>query len=143
EALGPSRANYGASPRFVPWLREHAPRFDSIIVNGIWQYSSFGVWQALHGTGQRYFVFPHGMLDPWFKKTYPLKHAKKWLYWPWVDYRVLRDAAGVLFTSEEEKILARQSFWLYRCKEIVVNYGTAALTGDVVLQKSVFFDRYP
>ena len=63
-----------------------------------------------------YFVFTHGMLDPWFKRTYPLKHLKKWLYWPWAEYRVLRDAQAVLFTCEEERILARQSFWLYKCK---------------------------
>ena len=50
----------------------------------------------------------------------------KWLYWPWAEYRVLRDASAVLFTSEEEKRLARRSFWLYCCNERVINYGTAA-----------------
>jgi len=33
-----------------------------------------------------------------------------------VKYRVLRDAQRVVFTSEEEKIRARESFWLYRAK---------------------------
>jgi glycosyltransferase involved in cell wall biosynthesis len=75
--------------------------------------------------GIPYYVFTHGMLDPWFKRTYPLKHLKKWLYWPWAEYRVLRDAAGVLFTSEEERLQARRSFWLYRAHEHVVAYGTA------------------
>ena len=142
-ALGPGKGRYGYSRHLAPWLKQNAQRFDAVIVRGLWQYHGYAARKVLRKSGIPYFVFTHGMLDPWFKKTYPLKHAKKWLYWPWVDYRVLRDAAGVLFTSEEEKILARQSFWLYRCKEIVVNYGTAALTGDVVLQKSVFFDRYP
>jgi hypothetical protein len=41
------------------------------------------------------------MLDPWFKHTYPLKHLKKWLYWPWAEYRVLRDASKVIFTCED------------------------------------------
>jgi hypothetical protein len=27
-----------------------------------------------------YFAYTHGMLDPWFKRTYPLKHLKKWAY---------------------------------------------------------------
>ena len=54
------------------------------------------------------------MLDPWFKRTYPLKHLKKLLYWPWAEYRVLRDAAAVLFTSEEERRLARETFARYR-----------------------------
>jgi glycosyltransferase involved in cell wall biosynthesis len=96
-----------------------------VVVHGIWQYASFGVWRALHGTGTPYAIFTHGMLDPWFKKTYPLKHLKKWLYWPWAEYRVLRDAHAVLFTCEEERRLARESFWLYRCQEEVVGFGTS------------------
>jgi glycosyltransferase involved in cell wall biosynthesis len=125
-ALGPGRTSYGYAPRFSSWIKEHRAHFDAVIVHGIWQYSSFGVWRALAGTDTPYFVFPHGMLDPWFKSTYPAKHLKKLLYWPWAEYRVLRDAAAVLFTSEEERRLARQSFALYRAREVVVNYGTAA-----------------
>ena len=125
-ALGPARGNYGYTSRLVPWLREHAPRYDAVIVNGLWQYHSFGAWRALSDLGVRYYVFAHGMLDPWFKHAYPLKHLKKWLYWPWGEYRVLRDARAVLFTTEEERMLARQSFRLYRAHERVVSFGTAA-----------------
>jgi glycosyltransferase involved in cell wall biosynthesis len=124
-ALGPGMGNYGYAPRFSRWIKERRADYDAVIIHGIWQYSSFGVWRALAGTATPYFVFPHGMLDPWFKRTYPLKHLKKLLYWPWGEYRVLRDAAAVLFTSEEERRLARESFSLYRCQEAVVNYGTA------------------
>jgi glycosyltransferase involved in cell wall biosynthesis len=83
------------------------------------------------------------MLDPWFRRRYPLKHLKKWLYWPWGDYRVLRDAAVVLFTSEQERRLARQSFWLYQADELVVNYGTAGATGDAAAQLRAFRERFP
>ena len=143
EALGPSRATYGMSPRFVPWLRENAGTFDSVVVNGLWQFNSFGVWKALRGLGKSYFVFPHGMLDPWFKRTYPLKHAKKWLYWPWAEYRVLRDASSVLFTCEEERRLARNSFWLYRCHERVVSLGISRPSGDANAQRELFLNRFP
>ena len=129
-ALGPAFLKYGYTPRLVPWLRTHAPEFDLVVVNGVWQYTSFAVWRALRGTTTPYVVFTHGMLDPWFKRQYPLKHLKKWLYWPWAEYRVLRDATAVLFTAEEERRLARRSFWLYRCNEVVINYGTAAPPAD-------------
>jgi len=142
-AMGPVRSNFGYSAKFVPWLAEHRRKFDAVIVSGLWQYSGFGVWRALRGTETPYFVFPHGMLDPWFKKQYPLKHLKKWLYWPWADYRVLRDARAVLFTSEEERRAARDSFWLYRCNEVVVNYGIAAPTGDATAQKQAVLERFP
>ncbi|MGH8095321.1 MAG: glycosyltransferase [Chthoniobacterales bacterium] len=142
-ALGPGRGSYGYAPRFVSWIREHHAEFDAVVVHGIWQYHSFGVRRALHKTGTPYFVFPHGMLDPWFKRAYPLKHLKKLLYWPWAEYRVLRDAAAVLFTSEEERRLARQSFSLYHCHEVVVNYGTAVPEVDFSAARENFLRRFP
>jgi glycosyltransferase involved in cell wall biosynthesis len=83
------------------------------------------------------------MLDPWFKKRYPMKHLKKWMYWPWAEYRVLRDAQAVLFTCEEERVLARASFWLYRCNEVVVSYGTAKPKGNPQAELREFFGQYP
>jgi glycosyltransferase involved in cell wall biosynthesis len=142
-ALGPAAMSYHYSSRLAPWLREHRHEYDMVVINGLWQYASFGVWRALRGTTTPYFVFTHGMLDPWFKRTYPLKHLKKWLYWPWADYRVLRDAAAVLFTCEEERRLARKSFWLYECDELVVDFGTRAPAGDASGQRALFLDRFP
>jgi glycosyltransferase involved in cell wall biosynthesis len=142
-ALGPGKGTYGYTPQLVPWLEEHASQYDAVVVRGIWQYHSLACWKALRNSNTPYFVFTHGMLDPWFKRTYPLKHAKKWLYWPWAEYRVLRDARAVLFTCEEERILARDSFWLYRCRERVVNYGTAKPGEDAETQKESFFSLYP
>jgi glycosyltransferase involved in cell wall biosynthesis len=142
-AFGPSWLGYGYSRTFVSWLRKNRTCYDIVVVNGIWQYHAFGTWRALHGTDTPYFVFTHGMLDPWFKHTYPFKHVKKWLYWPWGDYRVLRDATAVFFTCDEERRLARQSFWLYRCNEFVVNYGTNGPTGDVAQQKRIFAEAFP
>lgn len=142
-ALGPGRGGYGYAPRFSSWIKEHHAEYDAVIVHGIWQYNSFGVWRALSGTNTPYFIFPHGMLDPWFKRTYPLKHMKKLLYWPWGEYRVLRDAAAVLFTSEQERKLARESFSLYTCNEVVVNYGTAAPALDLESAQAEFLEAFP
>jgi len=94
----------------------------------------------MRGTATPYYVFPHGMLDPWFKRSFPFKHAKKWLYWPWADYRVLRDARAVLFTCEEEKRLAPKSFALYRAHPVVTGLGTASPPGA---DATAFLDRHP
>ncbi len=83
------------------------------------------------------------MLDPWFKETFPLKHFKKWLYWPWADYRVLRDAAAVIFTSEEERLLARKSFWLYRAHETVSPLGVESPPPASPQARENFFQRFP
>lgn len=142
-AMGPAKGSYGYSPRLVPWLREHRRDYDAVVIDGLWQYHAFGVWRALKGTETPYHVFTHGMLDPWFKRTYPLKHLKKWIYWPWGDYRVLRDARSALFTCEEERRLARQSFWLYKCNERVVNLGTGAPVGEPQNQRALFEEKFP
>lgn len=141
-ALGPSSSGYAYSSSFLPWLRANRSSYDAIIVNGLWQYHSLATWQALNKTDTPYFVFTHGMLDPWFKRTYPLKHLKKSFYWPWAEYRVLRDAKGVCFTCEEERLLARQSFRLYKCKEIVVAFGCASPTGDIHSQREAFLNQF-
>lgn len=140
-ALGEGTTSYRYSAALVPWLREHASRYDAVIVNGLWQYLGFAAWRALRRGPTPYFVFPHGMLDPWFKRAFPVKHLKKWLFWPWADYRVLRDATAVIFTSEEERIEARKSFALYRCNEVVSPLGVDdpgeanASAGEVFLTK--------
>jgi glycosyltransferase involved in cell wall biosynthesis len=141
--LGPAIGSYAYTPRLVPWLKKNASDHDVVIVRGIWQYHSFACWRTLRRSTTPYVVFTHGMLDPWFKSTYPWKHAKKWMYWPWADYRVLRDAKAVLFTCEEERLLARRSFFLYRCNEQVVSYGTATSTQAPDLCKAAFFERHP
>jgi glycosyltransferase involved in cell wall biosynthesis len=122
--LGRGRTAWQYHAGLVPWLRANAERFDAVVVDGIWQFHGLATRTALIGSGVPYYVFTHGMLDPWFKRTYPLKHLKKWLFWPWAEYRVLRDARAVLFTCEEEKQLARQSFWLYRANERLAPLGT-------------------
>jgi glycosyltransferase involved in cell wall biosynthesis len=148
-ALGPSLLGYRYSKKLLPWLKQNVANYDFIILNGIWQYSSFGTWRAFKWLRKNdkvfppYVVFTHGMLDPWFKQTYPLKHLKKWLYWPWAEYQVLRDAKAVLFTCEEERLLARQSFWLYQCNEVVVNYGTKTPPDQLDVQQAQFLLAFP
>ncbi len=142
-ALGTNTSTYGYSARLLPWLREKGGRFDSVVVNGVWQYHSFAAWRRYAGSPTPYYVVPHGMLDPWFKRTYPFKHLKKWLYWPWAEYRVLRDAAAVLFTTEQERLLARESFWLYRCHEVVVNLGITTPAVDWKEAREDFYAAVP
>jgi glycosyltransferase involved in cell wall biosynthesis len=142
-ALGPGVARYAYTPQLVALLRRHRHDYDAVIINGLWQFSSFGVRQALHGTTTPYVVFPHGMLDPWFQQNYPLKHLKKCLYWRFGEYRVLRDARAVLFTSDEERRLARKSFRPYHCRELVTTLGTSAPPAEVASQRALFFARFP
>ena len=125
------------------WLKANHYYYDAIIINGIWGFHLFTCWLALHNTNSPYFVFSHGMLDPWFNKTFPLKRIKKWLVWPWAIYPGLRDADAVFFTCEQEKLLARKSFWLYDCNEVVINYGTAGVPNPYADYSISFFQAHP
>lgn len=122
-AIGENLSKYGFSHKAVKWLRLNSSKYDFVIVHGIWQYHSLATYFALKGTDIPYYVYIHGALDPWFKKYYPLKHLKKFIYWILFEYKVLKSSRSVLFTSEEEKLLASKSFTPYSFKEEVVGFG--------------------
>jgi glycosyltransferase involved in cell wall biosynthesis len=134
---------YGYSPRLVGWLRAHASSYDAVIVNGLWNYASLGAWRALHKMQVPYFVFTHGMLDPWFNTAYPTKTFFKSIFWRRFEHKVLRDATGVMFTCEEERQLAQNSFAPYQASEFVVGYGTRDVSGDPDAQRAAFRSKAP
>lgn len=141
-ALGPARMGYRYTPRLIPWLRANRHRFDGVIVHGMWQHTGYAVWRTMAGRVP-YFVFPHGMLDPYFKRAFPLKHLKKWPYWLGVDVWVLRAARRVLFTCEAEAELAKESFWLHQWKPQVVPFGAVPSEGNPAAQREAFLQLHP
>ena len=134
---------YAYSPRLISWLDTNVDQYDAVIVNGIWNYASLGAWRGLRKRGVPYFVFIHGMLDPWFNRAYPIKTFFKSIYWRLFEHRTLRDARGVMFTCEEERLSAATSFAPYRAREYVVGYGTRDPSGDPTAQRAAFWERSP
>jgi len=141
-ALGPIGTVYGYNPKLVPWLKANRHRFDGVIVNGLWGYTDFAAWRVFRGK-LPYLIFSHGMLDPYFKHRFPLKHAKKWIYWVLAQYWILRAANRVLFTTTAEERLARESFWLHRWRGHVVAYGASPTKKDPEVQRRAFSERVP
>lgn len=135
---------YRYRPDFVPWLKARAADYDLVIAHGIWAYPALGVWQALRGTRTPYAVYTHGMMDPWFKTTYPLKHLKKQAYWSLYLGRVMDDAAMVLFTAEDERLLARGVFrGRGHYRERIVKFGTIAPPPAAPGQREAFLNLLP
>jgi glycosyltransferase involved in cell wall biosynthesis len=110
-----------------------------VIAHGLWQWPG----RRARALQTPYLLFPHGMLDPWFKKTYLCKHLKKQLYWWYAQGAILRDAYAVCFTTEEELRLAQNTFSPYRpAREIVTGIGVSDPPGNTMDQKS-FLEKFP
>ena len=116
---------YGFAPALTPWLLAHVADYDTIIVNGLWNYADWAARAVLPYQPKPYFVFTHGMLDPWFRTAYPLKHCAKQVMWWLVEGPLLHGARSVLFTSEGERGAANGAFWPYRFAHQISGYGTA------------------
>jgi len=142
-ATGPSHNRYGYTPDLKYWLKIHAKEYDCVIIHGLWQYHGRAALKVLPKLRIPYFVYPHGMLDPWFKHTYPIKHLKKLLYWKLNESRLIKKAKAVLYTCEEERQLAQNTFLPYDCREKVAPLGIEIPTGHLDLQENIFLDHHP
>lgn len=140
--FGPSKFKFRYTPRLVAWLRKHHGDYDAVVVNGLWQFNSYAAYLALQGTNTPFYIYPHGMLDPWFKRSHPLKHLKKNIYWKLIQHRIVTRATALLFTCEQERILARDTFRPYCCREMVVNYGTSPPPLSPA-QREQFAEKFP
>jgi glycosyltransferase involved in cell wall biosynthesis len=141
-ALGPVSSPFAFTPKVIHWLRKNRHRFDAVVIHGLWQSTGISTAMAL-GKVTPYLVFPHGMLDPYFRHAFPAKHVKKWIYWMLAEYWVLRRAERVLFTTEEESRLARRSFWLHRWNSQVVPFGAMPPAPDPRSQVESFYALAP
>jgi glycosyltransferase involved in cell wall biosynthesis len=142
--FGPaSDSSYHSCPALGSWLMENASSFDALVSHGLWQYPGVAVRKAARNAGKPYFVYPHGMLDPWFKNQYPIKHLKKVLFWWFRQGQILQNAKAVCFTTDEERRLARETFRPYRCNEVVTGLGVAEPPSNAGAQTKAFFDKFP
>jgi len=141
--LGRGTRPYSYNPRLAGWLKQNARHFDAVVLHGLWNYSSLGSWRGLRHGSTPYYIFAHGMMDPWFRDRYPLKHLAKQAFWTLFEGRVLRDARSVLFTCEEERLRARGVFRGHPYREAVALLGTTDPPRDAAAQPAAFASAIP
>jgi glycosyltransferase involved in cell wall biosynthesis len=131
-ALGTGKGPWAYNKQLIPWLIKNAPNYDAIIVHGLWQFTSYAVYKAAKYLRLKasksipYYVMPHGMLDPYFQKAPErrLKAIRNRIFWSLIEGKVINNANSVLFTCQEELLLARETFSSYHPKhEFNVGYG--------------------
>jgi glycosyltransferase involved in cell wall biosynthesis len=137
-ALGGRKGKWQYSNLLYPWLLQNLHKYDAVILHGLWLYHGYATNKAVNAIDNRkggdsptraaikLFVMPHGMLDPYFQQAGKrrLKAIRNFFYWKLVESKIINSANGVLFTSSEELLLARQTFAPYQPKrEMNIGYG--------------------
>ena len=134
-ALGPSDNYWSYSSKLIPWLRNNFPKYDAVIVHGLWQYPTYALQKIkkefedkIKSTSNlpELYVMPHGMLDPYFQTASDrkIKAIRNKIYWELIEKKVINNADALLFTCETECLLACTPFRAYRPKkEIVIGLG--------------------
>jgi glycosyltransferase involved in cell wall biosynthesis len=123
--FGPGRTLYNYSAALLSWLRTGLANYDVAIINGIWRHHSVAVGSIARAQGLPYYVIPHSMLNPWLRNITAWKRIKKDFFWRLFERKTFCHARAVLFTSEEERSLARSTFGLHQCRDCVIPLGTA------------------
>jgi len=150
-ALGPAKGPWSYSPNLIPWLSDNVGRFNIVIVHGLWQYHTFAIQKVLKSQRQnkrlfKVFSMPHGMLDPYFQKAQgrKLKAIRNTVYWKLIENKLIEQSDGILFTSEDELLLAREPFKPYSPKsEQVVGLGIVPPPPFDASMSGAFFDYCP
>jgi len=151
-ALGPSKTRWAFAKDLTPWLEEELIHFDVIIQHGLWQYNGYALMRTIHRLRRlkqqvpEWYIYPHGMLDPWFQKarTRRLKAIRNIIYWKFIENRVIESADGLLFTCQEEMDLAATTFRPFKPKAINnVGYGISGSPSLNEESGNVFFGRFP
>lgn len=130
-------------PRAVAWLRRRRADYDVVVVSGLWNVATLAARLSLPRAGTPYILFTHGMLDPYFKRANPLKSFIKQFLWLVNERVLIRHADRVLFTCEEERRLARKSYWPYAAREQVVAFGTTDAPLPAATQLTAFAGHVP
>lgn len=134
---------FSYSRELSTWLNNNVQNYDVVVIHGLWQWHAYAAAKACSDNNIPFVVFTHGMLDPWFNEGRLLKTLKKRIYWQFFEKLTLNKANAVLFTSAEERDLARQSFSPYRPNEIVVAYGSPLPEIEKDQAKKVFLNAFP
>jgi len=136
-AIGPARGPYRYGAGLRPWLLANLERFDAVVAHGLWLHNSAGTFSAVRRYARlhpghrvpRFYVMPHGMLDPYFQRApgRRLKAMRNVLVWKLFESQAVNGADGVLFTCAQELLLAREPFSPYRPRrELDVGLGIEA-----------------
>lgn len=102
---------FSYSPKLARWLNKNVKNFDVVHIHAIFSHPSLAAAGACRRNGVPYIVRPLGSLDPWSMSQ------RSWLksvMWHASVKRMLREAAAIHYTTNEEQTLAESTLGLAR-----------------------------
>jgi len=137
---GPALGNYSFNFSLFFWLLKNKKNYDHFIVHGIWEFNTLIARLLLKN---KYFVFTHGQLDPYFMSE-KLKKFKKQIYWFFVEKQNLLCSKSLLLTSENEKNLLKNTFVNTKdIKKKIIGYGIIKPSYNKIAAKKDFYKKFP
>jgi glycosyltransferase involved in cell wall biosynthesis len=139
-AIGAGNGPWFYNEALLPWLLDNLSSYSAVIIHGLWQYHGYATRKAIKQLKEKgvavpkVYVMPHGMLDPYFQRAAgrKLKAIRNVLYWKLLESHTINKSDGVLFTCQEELLLAKTTFSPYHPKEeLNVGYGIQTPPGYV------------
>ena len=124
---------------FLRWLIKNKDNYDVFILHGIWDFKNLIARLIIKN---KYYVFLHGTLNPYEKKSF-FKYIKKRIYWFLVEKKNLMHSKAVLFTTKEELQLNQRTFVNTNdLNKIAVNYSIVLEKYNKSACSTKFFKTY-
>ena len=120
------------------WLEAKVSKFDVVHIHAVFSHACLAAARASKRHTVPYIIRPLGTLDPWSMRQKPLR---KKLFWQLGVKRILKEAAAIHYTTEEERRQAEDSLGLER--GVVIGLGVDSALLHTEPDNGFFRQRHP
>ena len=137
--LGSGIGKYGLNFKLFFWLIKNKKKYDNFIIHGLWQFNTLIARILIK---KKYYVFPHGSLNPYYSTEF-FKKLKKQIYWLLIEKRNLLECKSLLLTSiEEKKNILKSYVNTSNINLQVMQYGILKPEIDLNNAKKIFTNKF-
>jgi|TARA_B110000967_G_C18885005_1_gene563457 glycosyltransferase involved in cell wall biosynthesis len=139
--LNTNHKGFNVSLKLIKWIRANKNNYDYFLFNGVW---GFDLLLARIFLKNKYFVFIHGSLDPYFGTEF-FKKIKKKLYWFITGKKNLLYSRGILVSGKNEvKMLKKTYVNMSGIKIHNVGYSFYLINKEKkVNYKNILYKKFP
>ena len=131
---------YGFNIKLFTWLYKNRDNYDFFIIHGLWSFYSLA---ARILVPNKFFIFTHGQLDPYFGLNF-LKSLKKKIYWLLIEKKNLHKCKSILVTTKYEKTLLNKTYVnTKKIKKRIIKYGIFKKKLNKKKIKNIFYNKFP